>query len=40
MTKKFFGYSIYGYWKWFNTDGAAKILDENVSLAYNAHGII
>ncbi|TVY82841.1 Bifunctional epoxide hydrolase [Lachnellula suecica] len=29
LTEKLFGYANYGYWKFFNTEGAAKILDSN-----------
>jgi len=32
LTKSVFGYSIFGYWKFFDTDGAAKLLEDNVSI--------
>lgn len=30
-TKAQFGYELYGYWLFFSEDGAAKILEDNVS---------
>jgi pimeloyl-ACP methyl ester carboxylesterase len=29
MTKKAFGYELFGYWEFFNSDDAAKIIEEN-----------
>lgn len=31
MTKQYFGYSTFGYWELFNTEGAAKLLEDHVS---------
>ena len=31
LTEQAFGYSTFGYWKWFNTEGAGEVLDRNVS---------
>ena len=31
MTKEYFGYSTFGYWEFFNTEEAAKLLENHVS---------
>ena len=29
VTKQTFGYELYGYWEFFNSDDAAKLIEEN-----------
>ena len=31
LTKKTFGYPTFGYWKWFEGEDAAEIIEQNVS---------
>ena len=31
LTEQLFGYPTFGYWKWFNTEGAGETFDKNAS---------
>ncbi|KAK0512524.1 hypothetical protein JMJ35_004541 [Cladonia borealis] len=35
LTKQLFGYPTFGYWKWFNTDGAADTFNRNPQAAFS-----
>lgn len=35
LTEQLFGYPTFGYWKWFNTEGAADIFNRNVSMDHS-----
>jgi len=35
LTEQIFGYPTFGYWKWFNTEGAAEVFDKNPQSAFS-----